>query len=454
MVATHRWLRVVLSCIVVASGLVVLSGDVASAATREEKSSERTVKTNGVWPTVGKVCGPGAGGRSSVRGVHDKSINIAVFNDAANTIEPGLEIEFLQSARAFADWCNAAGGIDGRKIVINDRDAALFNAAQVTEAACRDDFMAVGGGMALDAPSVPVRVKCGLGQITGYVVSNQAIDAKLQVNPEGTNNHYQSAGFYGALAKAYPKAVRKASLGAQDDPGVINSYRKYEAAAEAQGWKVVYFQIPPLSVDDWTPYIEQLQTKRIEALEPSEDSNITTYVQAMNTAGYKPTFMLLGTQFYNGTTLRAASSSRFPTTYVETQFWPFQLASKSPGLRLLMEIMHRYARGDKVDFDDEIAFDSWVLWAKSATACGSDLTVGCVLGHASAQKNWTAGDIQAPVAHLTMSNENPRPSACFVLLTISHDRYVYDKKVTRPTRSIWNCNPKGVVKMPTKLANG
>jgi len=444
--------RIALCCALVATGIVAISATAVGAA--GTKTKRLVLADNGMWPLVGKVCGPGPGGASSVRGVGDKSIDIAVFNDAANTIDPGLEIEFLQTAQAFADWCNASGGIDGRKIVVHNRDAALFNAAQVTSEACQTDFMSVGGGMALDAPAVPVREKCGLGQISAYVVAPSSIDAPLQVNPEGTNNNYESAGYYGALAKAYPKAVKKAALGAQNDPGVVNSYRKFEAAAEAQGWKFLLFQIPPLSVPDWTPYIQQLQTKGVEALQPAEDSNVTPYVQAMNTSGYNPTFMLLGTQFYNKQTLQAAASSKFPTTYVYTQFWPFQLASKSPGLTQLLAIMHKYASGDTVDFNDEIAVDSWVLWAKSATACGSHLTVACVLAHASTEKNWSAGDIAAPVKQLAMSDDNPLPSACFALLKISGDKYVYDKSVTDPDNSVWNCNPKGVVKMPASLAAG
>ncbi len=113
--------------------------------------------TNGEWPGVGKICESGAGGASSVRGVGTNTIHIAVPNDASNTVVPGLEKEFVQFANAFAAWCNASGGINGRHIVIDNRDAALFNAAQVTSQSCQTDFMEVGGGMALDQPSVPVR---------------------------------------------------------------------------------------------------------------------------------------------------------------------------------------------------------------------------------------------------------------------------------------------------------
>ena len=262
-------------------------------------------------------------------------IDIATFSDAGNTVEPGLNIAFFQAAAAFSQWCNAAGGIDGRQIVVHDRDAALFNAAQVTSQACQQDFMSVGGGMALDAPSVPIRVGCGLGQITGFTVSDAAVSAADQVNPGGTNNTLIPAGWYSALAKKYPSAVKKYGYGAQNDASIIEPSKKWANAAVAQGWKLIDWQLPPLSVTDWTPYVLQAQSKGVEALQPSDDSAITPYVQAMNTAGYNPTFMLLTTQFYEPATTQAAAQVHFPTTYLAMQYWPFELESQSPGLQQL-----------------------------------------------------------------------------------------------------------------------
>jgi len=68
-----------------------------------------------------------------------------------------------------------------------------------------------------------------------------------------------------------------------------------------------------------------------------------------------------------------------------------------------------------------------------------------VLNHAAAIKNWDAGGIQAPIASLTLSNENPQPSPCFAMLKVGARGIVYDKALTHPTQSIWNCNPKYVV---------
>jgi hypothetical protein len=378
-----------------------------------------------------------------------KTINIAVFNDASNTITPGLEVEFPEQAKAFADWCNAAGGIDGRKIVIDNRDAALFNAAQQTTAACQSDFMAVGGGMALDQPAVPIREKCGLGQISGYVVSNLSVLGTDQVDPSGTNTDSISAGWFGALTKAYPKAVKVAGMGAGDTPSVLQPETKDEFAAEAQGWTVVDFLEPPTSVENWAPYVEQYQQKGVTALWPADDSNFTPFAQAMTTAGYHPSFVILGAQFDNSQTQQdVAANPTLPPVYVETQWWPLAQASQNPSTEELVTIMHKYAKGDPIDFDDEEGMESWLLWAKSASACGaSSLTVTCVLNKAAATTNWDAGGIQAPIAKLALSNENPQPTPCFALLQLTAKGIIYDKKLTGPTRSIWNCNPKNVVQL-------
>jgi Periplasmic binding protein len=440
-------LPLALATVILAGTSVVLTSTTAGASTAASSSS-------GVWPGVGKICEPGAGGASTVRGVGSKTINIAVFNDASNTIDPGLEAEFPQQATAFADWCNAAGGINGRKIVIDNRDAALFNAAQQATAACQSDFMAVGGGMAIDQPSVPIREKCGLGQISGYVVSNASELATDQVDPTGTNTDSVTSGWFLALAKAYPKAVQVAGMGGSDTPSVLQPETKYEFGAEADGWKVASFLEPPTSVENWAPYVEQYQQKGVTALWPADNANFTPFAQAMTTAGYHPAFVALGTQFANSQTQQAvAANPTLPPVYVETQWWPLAMAKQNPSTEELVTIMHKYAKGDQIDFDDEEGAESWLLWAKAASACGASLTVTCVLNHAAATTNWDAGGIEAPIAKLTLSNENPQPSPCYAMLQLTTKAIVYDKKLTAPTQSIWNCNPKNVVQLtPAQVA--
>jgi hypothetical protein len=440
------WLRLpksalplALATVIVAGTSVVLTSTTAGAATSASSSS-------GVWPGVGKICEPGPGGASSVRGVGDKNIHIAVENDASNTIVPGLEVEFVQQATAFADWCNAAGGINGRKIVLDNRDAALFNVATQMTSACQSDFMAVGGGYAIDQPGVPIREKCGLGQISAYVPSNAAALASLQVDPGGANTDSVTAGWFGALTKAYPKAVKMAGMGSDDTPSDVQPETKDEFAAEAQGWKVVSFLLPPTSVENWAPYVESYQKSGVTALWPADTANFPPFAEAMTTAGYHPAFVILGTQFADSPTEKAVlANPSLPPVYVETQWWPLSLASQNPSTEELVTTMHKYSKGDDIDFDDEISAESWLLWAKAASACGATLTVNCVLNHAAATTNWDAGGIEAPIAKLTLSNENPQPTPCFAMMQFDPKGILYDKKLTDPTQSIWNCDPKNVV---------
>ena len=207
--------------------------------------------------------------------------------------------------------------------------------------------MAVGGGMALDQPSVPVREQCGLGQISGYVVSDASELASDQVDPSGANTNTITSGWFGALAKAYPQAVKKAGMGGENDPSVLEPERKDEYGAEGQGWNVLDFQEPPISVTDWAPYIEEVQSKGVEALWPSLDDNIVPYFQAMTTAGYHPAFVILGVQFYNSTTTTGvADNPGLSPVYVETSWWPLEMASQNPSTEQLVNVMHTYAKGD------------------------------------------------------------------------------------------------------------
>ena len=105
----------------------------------------------------------------------------------------------------------------------------------------------------------------------------------------------------------------------------------------------------------------------------------------MTTAGYHPAFVILGTQFADSPTEKAVlANPSLPPVYVETQWWPLTLASQNPSTEELVTTMHKYSKGDDIDFDDEISAESWLLWAKAASACGAGLTVNCVLNHAAA----------------------------------------------------------------------
>jgi hypothetical protein len=114
-----RWL-------VCATALVVL----VSACSRDSKKTEAsggsttTAKSAsaGTFGDLKDVCGPGNAKGATATGVTDTSIAAAVFADPGFTGRPGLDQELFDAAKVFAAWCNDAGGINGRKIVVHVRD--------------------------------------------------------------------------------------------------------------------------------------------------------------------------------------------------------------------------------------------------------------------------------------------------------------------------------------------
>src|ERR1700729_2251903 len=69
----------------------------------------------GDFGTLKAGCGPGNATGATDPGVTDTSINMATMSDPGYSGLPGLNQELFDAADAFVGWCNAAGGILGRK---------------------------------------------------------------------------------------------------------------------------------------------------------------------------------------------------------------------------------------------------------------------------------------------------------------------------------------------------
>ena len=72
---------------------------------------------------------------------------------------------------------------------------------------------------------------------------------------------------------------------------------------------------------------------------------------------------------------------------------PFDLANKYPVVQQLIDIVHGAVPNGKLTTFTLSSMSAWLLWAKSAKACGSTLTVTCVLQKAQTESAWNAGGL-------------------------------------------------------------
>jgi hypothetical protein len=368
-------------------------------------------------------------------------IRLGTIADPGAAAAPGLEQEYFDVAKAFANWCNAAGGIHGRKLLIDSYDAKLFNGAEAIVTACTKDFMLVGGGNAFDDVDVKPRLACKLGQLPALDVSPQAGLAGLQVQASSNSPTRYVSGGMQLLLDAYPAAKQGIGIGSSNVAALGAEGRYAEQAYTKLGIKVTTVQEKPPLVANFRPYMEQLRQSGAKGYEEDAAQDPGPEVTAMRDIGWKPDFIFWDVQFYDPKSVVAAKSMPFPPSYVPVFSLPFELTAQYPILQQIRSIMQASVSSPHYTSFTAFAFDAWTLWAKSATDCGLDLTQGCIFAKAGRHADWTAGGLFPP--HSTIPGKQVQPD-CLLLMRLTPNGFVYDRKITKPNNGPFNCDPKNL----------
>jgi hypothetical protein len=429
------------------------SNATATTASTAAGGTATTAAASGVgdFGTLKAVCGPGDAKGATDPGVTDTTISMATMADPGFTGAPGLDQEMFDAADAFVGWCNAAGGILGRKIVLHKRDAALTNvAAKMIESCNAPDFMLAGNGEALDATGVQQRLSCKLPEIAGYDVSAAAGVAPLSIDPLPVPNNMSSLGGpWRALAKYDPSVMPKYGLISSNQQSVKDSGDRDRAAAEAVGFTTVSYQEAPPTIDNYRPYVENLHSAGVQVLGiQANPSNDAGYFKAMADIGYFPKYVLLNSNNYDPNLISLSGSTLSSFTggvYVNSYIVPFELADQFPATKKYIDLLNQYAGGAKPKSLGISSMSAWLLWAQSAKSCGSNLTRDCVMAAAAAVKNWTAGGLHSPQ---NPGNATVPGSQCFLLLKATPSGFVVDKDITKPNNGIFNCDPANAFALP------
>jgi hypothetical protein len=400
----------------------------------------------GDFGTLTKICGPGNATGGSGRGITASSIQLGTMADPGSTVAPGLGQEFFQVGDAFVKWCNAAGGINGRKIALTDYDAKLFNVAPEMIQACQKVFMLVGNGNGLDDPGAKPRTDCKLGSIPSYFVSPAAAAAPYQVQPTPNPPDEFQVGPFRLLGLKYPQTKTSGiAVGSSNTASLRAQGLRTRDAVQQIGFKVAdYSERPPL-VANWRPYMEEIKQSGAGGYMNATGS--ATYIApeltAIKDSALKLTWMLLGNAYYEPQTIQAVKSVGVSQpTYQYFSHLPFEMTDQ-PVVKQIKSIMSGTPNALYTDFT-ALAFSAWTLWAKSATACGNNLTQDCVLQKAGQESAWTAGGLFPP---RNTDPNNKHQTQCYVIMDVTPNGFVYDKNVTQPNNGIYNCDPANVVKL-------
>jgi ABC-type branched-subunit amino acid transport system substrate-binding protein len=455
---TRRTAALTVAAVLLGAGGIAACGRSSSGGGSSTPTKNATAATStptatateaaGSFGSLKNICGPGKATGATARGVTNTEIDLSTFSDTGNTIQPGLEQEFFDTGDAFVQWCNAAGGINGRKIVLHKRDAKLFNSASVVIAACQTDFMEVGGGTALDDATVKPRLACGLGDIPAYHVSPTAVTAGLQAAIGGAPSTQAYVGPYLALAAQTPSFKQHTGVWVNNLGSIAPQGKRTRAGLEKAGFTVKDFQEFPQTVANWRPYLSVSKNAGTELLGATGLPNYSPLFSGFTDVGFDLKAMVLTPDNYKSAVSDAwAAASNAPATYVYSNYIPFEMANSNPVAKEAVNLLTTTTTAKKLTGLSALSLSAWLLWADSATACGSNLTVRCVLDKAAQHPEWDAGGFGAPF------NTDPAKlsySQCFLMLKIDKSGFTYDKTVTNPNKGLFNCNADNIVNgLPT-----
>jgi len=325
-----------------------------SASASASASSSSSAAAAGSFGSVQGVCHGGSATGNTDQGVTSSQIKLGVLTDVGFTKDPQLET----TAKVFTSWCNAAGGVDGRKLVADIHDTAMLNVVQAMSAACSSDFVLAGGSAALDGLAVSTRLKCLLPDFDAQVVMPQNNGSGIQIYPIPWSHTYPVySGYYSWLLKQkYPHSanavgiVSGASVITQIDDALVTQ------TVKAVGGNVIYNgSFPPTGVTDWTPYAEAIKNKGVKGITfYGEVTQLAALEAALDNIGYKLDWIDANTNAYGTNFIQVAGKALSEQhNYADLPgIYPVEKAADNPATEQVVKLFAQYAPGQPVTLQD------------------------------------------------------------------------------------------------------
>jgi ABC-type branched-subunit amino acid transport system substrate-binding protein len=406
------------------------------------------------------VCGPNEGGGAvsdagpeETQGISEDTITLGTVADPGFEGRPGLNQEIFDAGNAFVEWCNAAGGINGKTLELNEHDAAITEYQPAVEAACATDFAIVGSGAVQDNFWPDVGAACGLIDIAGFSVtpekageSGQDVIAARSVQPVPNPLNEFPVGAASILNEDFPDAGANVGILYADLDTLVTQAERVQAGYESIGLEVVHESTyNVLGEANWAPFAAAIEEAGVTFLSfVGEGENLALLQQALQEIGYEVDVTLQDANFYDPAYLEAAGPAA-EGTFFRNAFVPFEEAADNPATAQYVE--HVEAIDGKVALLGAQSWSAWLLFAQSARDCdlADDLTRSCVLEGAAAATDWTGGGLHAP----TQPGENTGPD-CTLVLQVQDGEFVR----YAPTDEVFACDPSYVAQLEGDFAVG
>jgi branched-chain amino acid transport system substrate-binding protein len=359
--------------------------------------------------------------------------SVAIGN--VSTLTAGLFEGALVGTEAYADYVNAQGGVNGRRLNVdsfNDDFTGSQN-KQLTNAAVQQDFATVGSFSLEDSYGATVLAD-------NPVVPNiaESLSAAANALPNTFNPNPPAGGYYlGPLAyfqKKYPSDVLHTGALIADYGAAETIWDGEKAAMNHLGYKVIADPTFPTSQTNFNQNIIAMKQAGVKILflEQMPQNYASAVIQALNQQSFHPV-VVLGTSTYSEELVpNSGGAAAIDGAYLEqpTSLFLGEDAGKIPAVNTFLTWVQKASPGFKADYYTLAGWLSAELFVQALREAGTHPSRGSVLqalrGITSFSGNYLIG---------TGNPSAKKPTNCYILAQIENGKFqrLDDPPVNGPT---------------------
>jgi ABC-type branched-subunit amino acid transport system substrate-binding protein len=379
------------------------------------------------WGDLDSPCGEGDATVADGEGPATDRLVLGVANDRTG-IRPGLNAEFWDAARAYAEWCNAQGGIEGLPIELVDLDGSVVEVEAAMTKACTGVFAMVGGGYALDNLEFSGKDgsdfhRCGLIDVPGFAVSVEKSLSNGHVQPIPNPANAKGTQWIADFKELYPEESSKnVVVYSKDLPSLEAIKVQWDVLTEEVGG---IEQLPPVTyglvVTDWGPYADRIIASGATSLfwigEPGNAANLMRVLTEKQWDGV----FISEANTYDDVFLETAGAAA-EGAVVRMIFHPFEEADRVPAIQQYLDNLERHVPGGKAALLGMQGTSAFLLFSVAAKTCAQEndgvIDRACILREAEAIEGWTAGGM-----HAESDPGVDTPPECGMLVTVRDGKW-------------------------------
>jgi branched-chain amino acid transport system substrate-binding protein len=379
-----------------------------------------------------------AAATSSAPGVTSNSITVGTISTQTGTLASNFS-SLIYGERAYYDYINAQGGVNGRKInykyALDDGgNPTTFN--QLANTLINQDHVFAVTGVATAFFSPNLFVESGIPTY-GYNVTGNWTPALNLFAAGGSVQYYPAAAPQVAYVARKTQKSPSIAFIAYGVAASAASCQSEQNSLTAAGYKVSYSDLkvnyPGSTVATDVQRMKQAGSNMVVSCMDVQGN--VTMARAIKQYGLTNMTQL----WFSGndqSTLNT-NESLMQGVYFDIGHVPFTAPTSTyPGLKLYFAQMKKY---EPAYTTDEIALQGWesaALFVQGVKMAGTNLTQANVIKEDNSITDFTAGGLEAPVNWKDAGHTGHAPPYCLAYIKVSGDQYV---PTLNNGKNVFNC---------------